>query len=200
MRQLWLEKIGYAHGGLRLDNILIDVNKDIKIADFDATVEIGSELLAGALPWAKEDAQGNCPQAGPETEQFSLGSCMFNIRYGHPPYAELESPVWYEYMSHQRYPPTPKGDDIGDIIQACWRGDYASIEQLEDHISLVLGIVPRKSMSPWMVVSHSVRFWCLRVESHAWLAGQRLQACPTLGNRLRLWRWWLVNSFCTVFQ
>ncbi|THX17923.1 hypothetical protein D6D13_00063 [Aureobasidium pullulans] len=147
----WLEKIAYAHGDLRLDNILIDVNKDVKIADFDATVEIGSELLAGTLPWAKEDAQGNCPQAGPETEQFSLGSCMFNIRYGHPPYAELESPVWYEYMSHQRYPPTPKGDDIGDIIQTCWRGDYASIEQLEDHISLVLGIVPRKSMSPWMV-------------------------------------------------
>ena len=72
--------------------ILIDVNKDVKIADFDATVEIGSELLAGALPWAKEDAQGNCPQAGPETEQVSLGSCIFNIRYGNPPYAELESP------------------------------------------------------------------------------------------------------------
>lgn len=104
MRQLWLEKIGYAHGDLRLDDIPIDVNKDVKIADFDATVEICSELLAGTLPWAKEDAQGNCPQAGPETEQFSLGSCMFNIRYGRAPYAELESPVWYEYMSHRRYP------------------------------------------------------------------------------------------------
>ncbi|THZ15524.1 hypothetical protein D6C90_10084 [Aureobasidium pullulans] len=67
-------------------------------------MEICSELLAGTLPWAKEDAQGNCPQAGPETEQFSLGSCMFNIRYGRAPYAELESPVWYEYMSHRRYP------------------------------------------------------------------------------------------------
>lgn len=49
----WLEKIGYAHGDLRLDDILIDVNKDVKIADFDATVEIGSELLAGALPLGK---------------------------------------------------------------------------------------------------------------------------------------------------
>ncbi|THY07689.1 hypothetical protein D6D02_04965 [Aureobasidium pullulans] len=105
LQNRWISQlISYAHGDLRLDDIPIDVNKDVKIADFDATVEIGSELLAGALPWAKEDAQGNCPQAGPETEQFSLGSCMFNIRYGRAPYAELESPVWYEYMSHRRYP------------------------------------------------------------------------------------------------
>ncbi|THZ31969.1 hypothetical protein D6C91_00616 [Aureobasidium pullulans] len=107
----------------------IDHEKDIytAMASYGRHPNAASYLLARS-PWAKEDAQGNCPQAGPETEQFSLGSCIFNIRYGHPPYAELESPVWYEYMSHQRYPPTPKGDDIGDIIQACWRGDYASIE------------------------------------------------------------------------
>ncbi|THW21189.1 hypothetical protein D6C86_07662 [Aureobasidium pullulans] len=117
----WLEKIGYAHGDLRLDDIPIDVNKDVKIADFDATVEIGSELLAGALPLGKRGRSRQLSTGWPGDRAGFVGSCICNIRYGHPPYAERESPVWFEYMSYQRYPPTPKGDDIGDIIQACWR-------------------------------------------------------------------------------
>jgi serine/threonine protein kinase len=121
----WLEKLGYAHGDLRPANVLVDILGDIRIADF---VTIGSELRLATLPFCKVDEDFETPLAGPESEQFSLESIIYNIRFGFPPWSDLEldSPVWRKMLARGDYPSTPN-DRYGDIIQKCWKGTFPSI-------------------------------------------------------------------------
>jgi serine/threonine protein kinase len=178
----WLEKLGYAHGDLRPENILIDKFGDIKVADFDATVTIGSELSVATAPFCKVDEGFETPLAGAETEQFSLGSCIYNIRFGVPPYSDLglESPVWRKMLAHRDYPST-SGDRYGDVIQECWKGTFPSISALKLEIDKLttVNLVPRSRPARCHV-------WYLLAQCHEYVAGQRLRLGGSIAWKLQL--------------
>jgi serine/threonine protein kinase len=97
MKLCWVEELasgvsfiaskGYAHGDLRLENVLVDDAEHVKLCDFGATVTIGEELQAFHVPFW----DGDCDLASHESEQFALASCLYNIISGSEPYAELHS-------------------------------------------------------------------------------------------------------------
>jgi serine/threonine protein kinase len=178
----WLEKLGYAHGDLRPENILIDKFGDIKVADFDATVTIGSELSVATAPFCKVDEGFETPLAGAETEQFSLGSCIYNIRFGVPPYSDLglECPVWRKMLAHRGYPST-SGDRYGDVIQECWKGTFPSISALKLEIDKLttVNLVPRSRPARCHV-------WYLLAQCHEYVAGQRLRLGGSIAWKLQL--------------
>jgi serine/threonine protein kinase len=178
----WLEKLGYAHGDLRPENILIDKFGDIKVADFDATVTIGSELSVATAPFCKVDEGFETPLAGAETEQFSLGSCIYNIRFGVPPYSDLglECPVWRKMLAHRGYPST-SGDRYGDVIQECWKGTFPSISALKLEIDKLttVNLVPRSQPARYHV-------WYLLAQCHEYVAGQRLRLGGSIAWKLQL--------------
>jgi hypothetical protein len=178
----WLEKLGHAHGDLRPENIPVDKLGDIRIADFDATVPIGSELLLATLPFCKVDEDFETPLAGAETEQFSLGSCIYNIRFGVPPYSDLglESPVWRKMLMARDYPST-SGDRYGDIIQDCWKGSFPSISALKIEIDKLttVHLVPRSKPTR----HHD---WYLLAQCHEYMARQRLRIGGSIALRLQL--------------
>ncbi|CCE33443.1 uncharacterized protein CPUR_07367 [Claviceps purpurea 20.1] len=78
----WIEGLGFVHGDLRPANILLTANENIRLADFDTSVKIGEELEAASDPFVKLNKGFKTPQAGPITEQFALGSCIYTIRFG----------------------------------------------------------------------------------------------------------------------
>jgi serine/threonine protein kinase len=178
----WPEKLGYAHGDLRPENILVDKLNDIKIADFDATVPIGSELLLATLPFCKVDEDFETPLAGAETEQSSLGSCIYNIRFGVPPYSDLglESPVWRKMLTQKDYPSTD-GDRYGDVIQDCWKGRFPSIGALQIEIDRLTTVHVSPRSKP--ARHHD---WYLLAQCHEYVAGQRLRIRGSIAWRLRL--------------
>lgn len=76
----WMEKLGLAHCHIRPGNVLLFHSGLVKLADFDRTIKVGDDLLAGTEPFARllgpeggED-RGTYGRVGARTEQFALGS------------------------------------------------------------------------------------------------------------------------------
>lgn len=72
----WLESLELAHGDLRPPNILLDAQDHLKLADFDNTRAVGTEVDVGTAPYARVlgdeagELQGTFGFLGPRTEQF----------------------------------------------------------------------------------------------------------------------------------
>jgi serine/threonine protein kinase len=136
----WLERLGYVHGDLRPANVLVDVGDDLRLTDFDATVRRGERLLVASEPFCKLDLDYELPIAGPQSEQFSLGSCFYNIRYGHIPFHDLDAPTRVRKLMQNEFPSTFHDTLFGDLIQACWQGVYMSIDTINmDILPQLLG-------------------------------------------------------------
>ena len=160
----------------------MDKLNDIRIADFDAAVTIGFELRLATIPFSKVDKTGDTPLAGPESEQFSLGSIIYNICYGFPPWTNLDprSPVWKWMIAHRKYPSTPNSR-YGDIIQKCWIGVFPSISALRVEINnlTTVQLVPRSKPT-----RHHA--WYLLAQCHEYVARERLRLGGSVAWRLQL--------------
>jgi len=130
----WLENLGFIHGDLRPANILLDAMENIKIGDFDATVKRGEQLIVASEPFCKLDAEGEPSTAGPVSEQFSLGSCIYNIRFGHVPLHELDPPTRVQRLRANEFPSTSGDTLFGDLTRGCWHGTYNSIGEIEQDV------------------------------------------------------------------
>ena len=130
----WLERLGYAHGDLRPANVLLDAGDVIKVGDFDSTVRIGEQLLVTTPPFCKLKADYEAPLAGVISEQYAVGSCIYNIRTGHEPFHDIDGPVMVRKLMNNEFPPISNDDIFGDIVLRCWRGCYQSMSELEQAI------------------------------------------------------------------
>ena len=178
----WLERLGYVHGDLRPENILVDRQDDIRVVDFDATVRTGSDLRLVTLPFCKVDKNFEPPVAGPESEQFSLGSCIYNIRFGFPPFSDLglDSPVWRQKLIQKDFPSTTN-DIYGPVIQDCWHGVFPSIRCLETEIINLTGV---RLISLSIPPRH--RLWLSLAECQEYVAIQRLRLGDSVVEKIQL--------------
>lgn len=135
----WLEGLGLVHGDLRPANILLDENDDIRLADFDASVKPGAELLVASEPFSKMNENFETPLAGPESEQFSLASCIYTIRFGHWPFHDLEPEVRFQRLIRNEFPPVSSDHPFGEVTRRCWLGEYGSVAAVERDVLSRLG-------------------------------------------------------------
>lgn len=197
----WLERLGYVHGDLRPHNILLDKSDNIRVADFDKTIAVGDELQAMTAPYCKFDENNKPPPAGPESEQFSIGSCIYTIRFGFAPWSNLdvESPVWRQQMIKKEYPDV-SGDRYGAVIQSCWNGSFASITELQrEVIGLSSYLVPSSPSTSYYGGS-----WYLLSVCQGFLIRERLRTAGSiltrLQLRLRLLLWNLIGAGSRVLS
>ena len=134
----WLERLGYVHGDLRPENILLDVNENIRLTDFDASVKVGEELRVGGGLLCKLNENHDIPLAGPETEQFAFASCIYNIRFGYEPHHDVDGPTMLQKMIKNEFPSTSADFLFGQLTTDCWHGIYDSIASIEQDILLAL--------------------------------------------------------------
>jgi len=90
-------------------------------------------------PFCKLDVKLELPLAGPQTEQFALGSCIYAIRFGHMPLHHIDPPVRVRKLSRGEFPPTSSDHFFGEIISRCWHGKYGSIRAAERDVVAVVG-------------------------------------------------------------
>jgi serine/threonine protein kinase len=138
-----IENLGLVHGDLPPANILLDTCENIKLVDFDATVKKGEQLMVASEPFCKLDADYETPLAGPLSEQFSLASCIYTIRFGHIPFHHLKAPARVQDLIKNIFPTTSTDTLFGNVTEKCWRGDYESLAMVkQDILSFFVGHPP----------------------------------------------------------
>ncbi|KJZ70618.1 hypothetical protein HIM_10006 [Hirsutella minnesotensis 3608] len=138
-----LEALGYAHGDINPQNILLDDYDQIKLIDFDHSLRVGDMLDIGYEPYVRQHRElsgGIYGIAGPVTEQFALGSVFWYMTRGSELYSDLEGPDQVDRLLDGNFPTTDPQDPIDQIIQNCWHGFYLRIADLVDDIKNILGV------------------------------------------------------------
>ncbi len=144
----WLESLGYAHADLRPTNILLNglhSEAHLKLADFDCAELYGQPCGGGGAPWVRlqgaeaGDDAGTWGALGSRTEQFAVGSIVYNLTRGVELYHD-KGPETIRLLRNRVFPElSVDGDALDNIIHNCWWGLYPSVADLAEKAAALPG-------------------------------------------------------------
>ena len=97
-------------------------------------MRIGEALIAATEPFCKILEGGETPEAGDVSEQYSVASCIYTIRFGCIPHQEVEWTQRMDMLTRGEFPDAKWGILFGDVTLKCWMGEYPSLEAVDKDV------------------------------------------------------------------
>uniref|UniRef100_A0A9J8DMZ9 non-specific serine/threonine protein kinase n=1 Tax=Cyprinus carpio carpio TaxID=630221 RepID=A0A9J8DMZ9_CYPCA len=151
----YCHKNGVVHRDLKLENILLDKDLNVKLADFGLSNRYMRgqclETFCGSPLYASPEIINGLPYHGPEVDCWSLGVLLYALVYGSMPFDGTTYSILKEQIRHGRY----KTPDVPSEAQSLigWMltvktEDRATVEDIANHWWLNLNCPKAKEMKP----------------------------------------------------
>ena len=106
----YIHSKGFAHRDLKVENILLDCNYDIKIVDFGFACPLEgrdgtgtNRTRVGTLGYMAPEIMAKKPYQGQDADLFALGVILFILYSGHPPFTLAnEEDSHYKFLAENR--------------------------------------------------------------------------------------------------
>ncbi|KAI3378302.1 hypothetical protein SNEBB_007148 [Seison nebaliae] len=142
----FLHKNRIVHRDLKLENILIDSNGDVKLADFGLSNTWSPKSLlntfCGSPLYASPEIVKGIPYYGPEVDCWSLGVLLYTLIYGNMPYQGENFQKLTRQISTGTFFEPPEKSDAYSLIRKCLcvnPAKRASIDQIAEHWWINIG-------------------------------------------------------------
>lgn len=132
-----VEGLQYLHqrdilqGDIGCHNLLLDKNDNLKYCDFAGSSIDGQEA------WVCYETRSQRPstyassmdETNIPSEIFALGTTLYEISNTRPPYSDYDEATITGFFDANNFPDV-RSLELGNIILKCWRGIYATVDEV----------------------------------------------------------------------